>query len=313
MGRRRLLAVLLLLLLGGCAAGVGRPPAPAGELPSRIWPASGPARAVLLAVHGFNDHKGAFALLARELAPRGVTLVAYDQRGFGANPDRGFFPGWETLVLDLRAQLVKVREAYPGLPLFVLGESMGAAVVVAALSAPDAPRVRGAILAAPAAWGGRELPWLYRALLTVAAALAPDLRVTGASLGRRASDNLEVLQALARDPLFIRETRLAALRGLVALMDRAQERAPDFRLPVLVLVGARDEIVPPEVQRRFAQRLGSPLCRLVVYPDGWHLLFRDLQRARVAEDVLAWLEGRPLPSGLARACREPAGGRDQAG
>ncbi len=292
---------------------VERPPAPAGELPTRVWPASAPARAVVLAVHGFNDHKGAFALLARELAPRGVTLVAYDQRGFGANPDRGFFPGAEALVQDLRAQLAKVRAAYPDLPLFVLGESMGAAVVVAALSGSAGPELSGAILAAPAVWGGGELPWLYRALLNVAARIAPELRVTGASLGRRASDNLEVLQALARDPLFIRETRLASLLGLVALMDRALERAPHFRLPVLVLVGARDEIVPPEVQLRFAQRLGSPLCRLVVYPEGWHLLFRDLQRARVAADVLAWLEGRPLPSGLARACREPEGGRDQAG
>ncbi len=298
--------LLPLMLLSACAAdGLPAPfEGPPRSLPTRIWRSEGAPQIVLLALHGFNDHKGAFELFARNLAKRGVYVEAYDQRGFGENPDRGRFPGAERLAGDLRARLLDLRQRFPDRPLFVLGESMGAAVAVVALAGPDAPPVAGVILSAPAVWGGPTLNPLYRILLWVAARLAPGLEVTGESLGRRASDNLEVLHALARDPLFIRKTRLAAVAGLVDLMDRAFEAAPALRLRTLVLVGRRDEIVPPRAQLAFARRLGAEDCRLVLYPEGWHLLLRDLQRARVYRDIRAWLAHEPLASGLDRPCRQ---------
>ncbi|GBD42452.1 hypothetical protein HRbin39_01845 [bacterium HR39] len=155
-------------------------------------------------------------------------------------------------------------------------------------------------------WGGETLHPLYRLVLWLAARIAPDLEVSGRGLGRRASDDDEVLHELARDPLFLKTTRIATLEGVVRLMDRARADAPRLRLPVLVLVGERDEIVPPAAQISFARAIPSPRCTLVVYPEGWHLLLRDLQRERVWRDVLAWMEGRPLPSGLAEPC---SGGR----
>jgi acylglycerol lipase len=117
-----------------------------------------------------------------------------------------------------------------------------------------------------------------------------------------ASDNLDVLRALSADPLFIKETRVDAIAGLVELMDTAYAAAADLSGPVLVLVGERDEIVPPDSQIAMIERVRATPCVRVVYPEGWHLLLRDLQRQVVWEDILAWVDGAPLPSGQAGTC-----------
>jgi alpha-beta hydrolase superfamily lysophospholipase len=85
-------------------------------------------------------------------------------------------------------------------------------------------------------------------------------------------------------------------------MDRAYVGAEALPGPVLILGGARDEIVPPKAHQAMLRRLRAEACGEVVYPDGYHMLLRDLQRQVVWDDILAWIDGAPLPSGLARAC-----------
>jgi len=297
--------LLLVLLLTGCAA--SGPPAPSvasPPLPETVWQPETDPRAVILAVHGMNDHKGAFSMFGSFAAARGIRVVAYDQRGFGENPDRGSWPGAERLAADLRAKVAAERRRFPGLPLYVLGESMGGAVVVLAFSQEGVEQPDGIILSAPAVWGGAAFNPFYRLTLWIMARLFPDLEFTGEGLKRQASDNIEMLRALARDPLFIKRTKVRVIEGVVGLMDAASARAEAIRSPTLLLVGRHDEIVPPEVQLEFAARITAAPCTLVVYPEGWHMLLRDLQRRRVWTDILAWMAGSEPPSGLARPCSE---------
>ncbi len=257
----------------------------------------------MLAVHGLNDRKAAFARFGRWARDRGLLVVAYDQRGFGEWADRGFWPGEEVLVTDLIRRTRALARTYPDVPRYLLGHSLGAAVVIAAAAREPELPVDGLVLVAPAVWGGERFPALYRLLLELAAELWPGLEVSGRRLGRRASDNDAALRELARDPHFLKTTRLATLLGTVRLMDRAWAAAPQLRGRVLVLVGARDEIVPPDAQIAFARRIAVPDCTLLVYPAGWHLLLRDLQRQRVYGDIRAWIRREVPPSGLAEPCR----------
>jgi alpha-beta hydrolase superfamily lysophospholipase len=282
-------------------------PPPGGaptDLPRREWLSAGPPRAVILAIHGFNDYSNAFSEFGAHLAEQGVAVHAYDQPGFGANPDAGRWPGVPTLIATLVRERARLAELYPETPVYLLGESMGAAVLIAAVAADVPLDVAGMIMTAPAVWGGDELNPFYRATLWLAAHLVPALKLTGEGLGVLASDNLEVLQALGADPLFIKETRVDAIAGLVALMDLALARSPAVPGPLLVLSGSRDEVVPPDAQQAMLERLSAEPCTEVVYPEGWHLLLRDLQRELVWNDILAWIDGAPLPSGLAAPCGE---------
>jgi alpha-beta hydrolase superfamily lysophospholipase len=71
-----------------------------------------------------------------------------------------------------------------------------------------------------------------------------------------------------------------------------------------VLGGARDEVVPPHAHTTMLALLTADPCTEVVYPEGWHLLLRDLQRQVAWDDILAWIDGEKLPSGLAAPCGE---------
>jgi acylglycerol lipase len=272
------------------------------SLARRAWLPDGPPRAVILAVHGFNDYSNAFTEFGEFAAEHGIAVHAYDQRGFGANPAAGLWPGTSALIEDLELERARIAKLHPDLPVYILGESMGAAVVIAAVARGADLDAAGFVLTAPAVWGGDQLNPLYRATLWVMSRLAPGLKLTGRSLGVMASDNIDALRALSADPLFIKETRVDAIAGLVQLMDEAYAAADAFPGPVLVMVGEHDEIVPPGAQTAMIERLLAGSCLQVVYPEGWHLLLRDLQRRVVWQDILAWIDGEPLPSGQGQPC-----------
>jgi alpha-beta hydrolase superfamily lysophospholipase len=108
------------------------------------------------------------------------------------------------------------------------------------------------------------------------------------------------MERWSRDPLTAKEFRVDFVYGLVNLMDDARAAAERFTAPALVLYGGRDRIVRQAPVRQLVEALpeGAP-HRFGYYPGGHHLLLRDTGRARVAADILAWLDrpGAPLPSG----------------
>jgi len=312
---RALLPALLALLLAACAPAVQGPGPLQGSarlevgafhaedgtrLPLRSWlPApERPVAAAVVALHGFNDYGRAFAQPAAWWAERAIATYAIDQRGFGEAPEPGIWGGAEAMAADARALVREVRRRHPGVPVHLLGDSMGGAVALLALTGPVPAPADGAILVAPAVWGGETMPAAYRWGIWLAAHTMPWNRATGGSLRRQPSDNLEMLRALGRDPLVIKYTRLDTVYWLTRLMDEALAAAPGIGVPVLVLHGAKDEIVPASAVERLVDRLPGPKRR-ARYPDGWHMLLRDLGAVAVWQDIAAWLadSASALPSG----------------
>jgi len=267
------------------------------SLPYRVWRAKS-SRAVIVAVHGFNDYSNTFAAPGAWLAKRGITTYAYDQRGFGRTKNRGLWAGRKNLTSDLRSFTALVRARHPGKPVYLMGVSMGGAVVMTALAEGAVAGVEGAVLLAPAVWGWQALNPVYKTGLWVAAHTVPSTTATGRGLGKRPSDNTEMLRALGRDRLVIKETRMDAIYGLVNLMDAAYAAPAKIDTPLLVLYGEKDEIVPKEPTYDVIARLGGPR-RVVVYENGWHMLLRGLDARTVYGDIVAWISDRkaPLPSG----------------
>ena len=270
------------------------------RIPLREWLPDTRPRAVILALHGFNDSRDAWELPAPAFAKAGIALFAPDQRGFGAAPLRGRWPGATTLANDAAFLLRTLRGRYPGVKLFAMGESMGGAVLMDLATRADAPKVDGWILISPAVWGRQQMGVVLSSGLWLVSSVAPGLSVTGGEVKLRvvASDNREALLRLARDPLTIRRTRFDTLRGLADLMDDAQAAAPHLPPHVLALYGEKDAIVPVEAATR-AWRSMPASVRRGLYPSGYHLLLRDRGRQSVISDVIAWItdQSAPLPSG----------------
>ena len=228
-------------------------------LPLRAWVPEGPVHAVLLALHGFNDYSAAYATVGPVFARHGILTYAYDQRGFGATRQPGIWPGGATLVADLETVAGLLRRRHQDLPFYLLGESMGGAVVMTALArdlAPGSPltEVKGAVLVAPAVWGRKTMAPVPRLALWLTNALVPGIAMTAPrELNIRPSDNIEMLRLYSRDPLVIKATRVDTMNGLVELMGEALAAAPHFSVPALIQYGSHEQILPrPAVERMLA-------------------------------------------------------------
>lgn len=309
-----------LALLPGCAASlvppgepVGTPSVDAGHLvmadgarlPLRSWLPKGEPRAVLLALHGFNDYRGAWEIPAPLFTQAGVALYAYDQRGHGESVHPGLWAGGHAMAADAIAATRLIAERHPGVALHLMGESMGAAVaILAADAAGGVPPAVSLILLAPAVRGRATLGPVERAALSLTLATIPWFPLTGGSPLVRPSDNDEALRAMSRDPLFRKVTRVDFLAGLVDLMDAALDAGPRFRARSLVLLAGRDDLVPNGATDRFMASLPDAAAgerRVVRYADGFHLLLRGRDRARVAGDILDWVGVGPAPDGAVKA------------
>ena len=106
-------------------------PGDGAVLPLQIWPSARPPKAVILALHGFNDYSGFFDAPGKFLSKRGIISYAYDQRGFGGAPATGTWAGTSTYVRDATQAARAIKQKHPNLPLFLEGTSMGGAVAIA--------------------------------------------------------------------------------------------------------------------------------------------------------------------------------------
>jgi alpha-beta hydrolase superfamily lysophospholipase len=275
-------------------------------LPVRRWlPAGTRPKALIVALHGFNDYSHAFEPLGGYLAAHGIGCFAYDQRGFGRAPGRGLWAGVETYAGDIETFVGTVRARHPGVPVYLLGESMGGAVAIVAMTSTQPPQADGLILSAPAVWSRDTMPWYQRSLLALSSHTVPWLRLTGQGLGFMASDNIQMLRDLSRDPNVIKATRVDAIHGLADLMDAAQERVASLKTPTLLLYGERDEIIPKPPVMALLDKL-PPGTRFAYYRQGYHLLLRDLQAETPWRDIAAWVTApaAALPSGAERQAAE---------
>jgi acylglycerol lipase len=278
------------------------------RLPLRLSLPDSAPKAVLIALHGFNDYSNAWAEQAKIWAKQGIATYAIDQRGFGETESRGEWAGALRMAADARAVVRASAVDHPNVPIFLLGESMGGAISMVATGSlwQDAEPLplAGVILSAPAVRARRTMNVLYRATLWLGNTLLPGVTVhppRGVSI--KPSDNLPMLRALAADPLVIKGAKIGVLSGLVDLMDLAMEESAHLKGPLLFLYGANDELIAKEPTCLMLARLpveARAQRQIVLYPNGWHMLTRDLIAETVIDDITAWVfdQERAVPSGF---------------
>jgi acylglycerol lipase len=276
-------------------------------LPVAVWPAAnGAPRAVILGLHGFGDYRKAWEDPAEIWAKDGITTYSYDQRGFGSSPTRGRWPGTEALVDDAKAMAVLLRAKYPGVPLYLAGESMGGAVALVA--ADQGAEVDGLILSATALRSRETFGPVASAGLWFFAHTIPWMPSGPTSIDYMPTDNPKTMEKLRKDPLMLRQVRLDMGYGLVDLMDDARASAERVHLPYLMLHGLGDRIIPQEPVKAAIEVMPPRSdSKLAFYKKGYHLLLRDKEGETVTADVEAWIfdHEAALPSGADASRSQP--------
>jgi acylglycerol lipase len=256
----------------------------------QFWrPADRSPRAVLVNLHGLGDHSGLYPNLSDYFPGRGIALYAYDLRGNGRSPgQRAYLRGWHEYSGDLRAFLDRVREWEGERPLFLLGNSLGGLIVLDhALSQPAG--LAGVIAAAPPL-GKLGVPPLLMALGRVMSRVLPRFSLeVGMDLTGLARDPAVVESVLA-DPFFHRRGTARLSTEVTATIARVQERAAKLAVPLLMLHGSDDRMVPPEGSRTFFAKVSYPDREFREYPGAYHGLFADLNHAEVLDDLGRWID-----------------------
>ena len=258
-------------------------------LPTMRWPAKIGPHAVILALHAYGDYRRSFRLAAPWFAARGMELIAYDQRGFGETGSRGTWPGADTLIQDFGDAVAAIGAAFPGIPIYVLGESMGASVALGGLASGEVVGVDKLMVAAPGVRGDMPLSQLHDSVLRLAALALPWLAVELRRGGRPWLDPSEAAR-LADDPLILRELSVGTYEGLVDLATMASAAARGGLPPTLVLYGELDGTIP----RRAIDELVRVLevgdqDEVKYYPERHHLLLHEVHAETLFEDCLNWL------------------------
>ena len=251
----------------------------------------GPPRAVLVVLHGLGDHSGLYPMVPDAFLPLGIEIFAPDLRGNGRSPgQRAYLESWSELREDLRRLIIRIRAEHPTIPLFLLGNSMGGLVVLDyALHHPEG--VRG-VIAVSTPLGDLGVPRPLMALGRVLSRRWPRFSLnTGMDLSGLAR-NPEVTERVLRDPLFHRKGTARLSTEVTAAIDRVRDGAAGFPVPMLVLHGGADRMVPPGGSRRFVDASGQPDRRLIEYPEAYHALLADVGGDQVLRDIAEWMSRR---------------------
>lgn len=247
-------------------------------------------RAAIVISHGLAEHSGRYAALAGQLVENGFAVYAMDHRGHGrSGGPRANVERFDYLVSDLGTFVGRAQREHPGVPVILLGHSMGGAIALGcALKYESA--LRALVLSAPAL-AVEEQPSRLK-LLTIKAlsSLRPETGVL--TLPARAiSRDPQVVRAYENDPLVFHGAIPArTVAELLDAMQALQAKAHELRLPVLIQHGSADELVPLSATHPVYQRLGLAKRRTLQIYDGlFHEIYNEPEKDRVIRDLGNWL------------------------
>ncbi len=266
------------------------------RLYERTWRPDGPPRAAVLIIHGYAEHSGRYDWTARQLVARGHAVFAFDLRGHGrSDGDRVFIRSMNEYLDDVDAALARVREQAPGLPIFLLGHSMGGAIL--ALYACDRlPRgehragiqgliFSGAVLPAKGTTSG-----ILPRIMLLLARLFPRLRLRSLAAAAVSRDPA-VVADYDNDPLNYRGKMPLALLGAMIRGGRyTQRHMREITLPLLILHGAADQLVATEGSQRLYDTASSLDKTLKIYEGLHHEVLNEPEKDLVAQDIANWLD-----------------------
>jgi len=280
----------------------GLPPAPAvsstlgapdgTRLHALRWPAEG-RRAVLLLSHGLGEHAGRYAPLARDLVPRGIEVHALDHRGHGrSGGTRGYVKRFSRYVDDFEAFRRQVTAGLPaGLPVFLLGHSLGGLIALRWLQAHPDAGLAGAVLSTPLLGLKKEGARWKLALAGTLSKLLPWAPFGNEVDPAELTDDPAYLRSYREDPLVHGRITPRLYTEMMGAMEEAAAEGGRLTLPLLFLVPGADTIVREEETLRFAGTLtGDVTVRR--YPGLRHESLNALERALPVGDVIQWLEAR---------------------
>ncbi|MEM1403857.1 MAG: lysophospholipase [Pseudomonadota bacterium] len=277
-------------------------PAPSGgptlteaKLPNgvyyRRWDVESP-RAIALIVHGLGEHSGRYQHVAEALAVRGIASVAPDHPGHGQSPgDRCYIGSFEEYFVALDQLVGLAQDAHPGLPMFIIGHSMGG--LIAGNYILDRQNKFAGAAFSGAAFEVPEPPAAAAIFINkLIAMILPRLGVLQLDASEVSRDK-EVVTRYMEDPL-VHSGKISAklVVELFSAMGTLETRRGAIELPVLIMHGEGDVMAAPNGSVNFHKHISSDDNTLRLYPTLYHEIFNEPEQDDVLKELCDWMEAR---------------------
>ncbi|MYM21497.1 alpha/beta fold hydrolase [Duganella sp. FT135W] len=259
-----------------------------------VWEPAAP-RAVILAIHGGMAHGGDYVTPALYFRQHGIATVAYDLCGH-QDARRVDIPGFNVFLDDSLLFLQWVKQHYPGLPIYVMGHSMGALIAthLALGHFAGEAAIKGYILSSPYYVNAIKVSPVLLALAGVLEALAPRMKVPLESLTHQLTHDSAITARHYDDERDgIRATEITVRFG--SALTKAQQglaaRMPSWTQPLFAVVAGDDKLADADAAEAMLRSVPAPLLTYQRYPQNFHENFNELNREQIFADILKWMEG----------------------
>ena len=258
-----------------------------------VWEPAAP-RAVILAIHGGMAHGGDYVTPALYFRQHGIATVAYDLCGH-QDARRVDIPGFHIFLDDSALFLQWVKQQYPGLPVYVMGHSMGALIAThlgLGHFAGDAA-VKGFILSSPYYVNAIKVSPVLLALSGVLGALAPRMKVPLASLTHQLTHDSSITARHyddERDNIRASEITVRFGNALTAAQQGLAARMPGWTQPLFAVVAGDDKLADADAGEAILKAVPAHLLSYHRYPQNFHENFNELNREQIFADILKWMQ-----------------------
>ncbi len=264
-----------------------------------IWEPQQP-KAVILAIHGGMAHAGDYVTPALYFRDKGIATVGFDMCGHDGKK-RVDIPGFKSFLDDTALFLKWIKSSYPGLPIFVMGHSMGA-LIASHLELGQFgkdPAIKGIILSSPYYVNAVKVPKILLTFSKTLAKMFPKMKVPLEHMTDFLTHDAGITSRhLADEKDHIRATEVT-FRFAASLMSAQAALVGQFGKwshPVFAVVAGDDKLANASEAEAMLKTIPEGLLEEYhYYPENFHENFNELNRVQIFSDILNWM-GKRLPS-----------------
>jgi len=253
------------------------------------WQQPSSAKAVLFIVHGLGEHSGRYEEIAEVLVKKGIACFAFDHRGHGkSGGKRGHAQSIEQLIEDTEFALMKCRNLFLDIPIFMMGHSMGGQIVATFINKANSKEISGAIISS--AWFRLVSPppsWQIK-LIYFLKSIAPRICLSNKLDSGHISSVKEEVEVYEKDELIHDKISFALFTSLYNNGIEIAEKKSALNIPVLVCHGDLDKITSSTASSLYAKNLEGDTS-FVIWHGSYHEPHHDHEKDKVIQFYADWI------------------------
>jgi alpha-beta hydrolase superfamily lysophospholipase len=263
------------------------------------WEPETSRKAVVCLVHGIGEHTSRFKHVAEALTASGYVLFGSDWRGHGRSEGkRGHIPSIEAVLKDIDILVEKARDRYPGLPVYLYGQSLGA-ILVLYYSLKRKPDIAGVIATSPALRSSLDKQPVKIAAAKVLGSIIPSVTLHSGLVPEQLSRDKKVVSDYVNDPMVHFRMSLGFGKILLGVRKWVLAHSREFTLPLLIMHGKEDEIAYFSSSVDFAAPI-TEKCILVLWDGALHELHNEPEKEDVLKAIIEWLGNEEAKSQISK-------------